>query len=356
MTIAAPRRLVRLGILGCALTLCAAVLCPAGGAATCALDGSVLRVSSSTGETITLATAAGAITVNAAPCAGATTTTVTSITIVEEPGANVDQTLVIDLAGGPFGAVGIDVDLGGGSDAVDVKGGTAAESFRWGTAGLDLTDDGNPDVTIANADALAARVLEGLGGDDRLSGQGGGATGSPLLVPVTLRGGNDNDALTGGESDDEFRGGDGDDSIDGRGGSDTMVYGGAEGPVVVDLGAGTASGEGADRLSAVENVTGSDLGDTITGDSNANVIRARLGDDIVDGGSGADTLVGDEGNDTLGGGTDDDALQGRGRERRPGDRHGRRRRQRHARELRDSRRLRLRRHAPRQRECQRAQR
>ena len=93
-------------------------------------------------------------------------------------------------------------------------------------------------------------------------------------------------------------GGGGDDRIDGGAGSDTASYRFASGAVTVSL-AGTPSvpsfepqntlGDGWDRLVSIENLTGSNFGDTLIGDDGANVI---------DGGTGNDTMVGGDGNDT----------------------------------------------------------
>jgi serralysin len=54
-------------------------------------------------------------------------------------------------------------------------------------------------------------------------------------------------------------------------------------------GAQATGGAGSDSLIAIENLTGSALGDSLTGDALANVI---------DGGAGADTMIGGLGNDT----------------------------------------------------------
>ncbi len=172
--------LVRLTPFAVLTVLVSAALAPtSASAATCAATGSTVTVSSTTSETITLARVNDAIAVNGIACPGAALGAIVSIAVEEATDTIADQTLVIDLEGGPFGAgIDISVDLGGGSNSLAVKGGNAAETFRWGTAGLDLTGDGQPDVTIANADGLVDRSLEGFGGDDLLIGQGGLGTGS----------------------------------------------------------------------------------------------------------------------------------------------------------------------------------
>ncbi|MBT5034473.1 MAG: calcium-binding protein, partial [Rhodospirillaceae bacterium] len=64
--------------------------------------------------------------------------------------------------------------------------------------------------------------------------------------------------------------------------------------VTVDLAAGTAiDGFGAtDTLTNIENVRGTDFGDTITGDGANNVLEGKDGDDTLSGGAGNDTIDG----------------------------------------------------------------
>ena len=123
-------------------------------------------------------------------------------------------------------------------------------------------------------------VLDGGDGDDLLMGLAG------------------NDTLIGGAGDDQLVGGTGDDILDGGAGSDTVFFEGDDG-VVVDLAAGTATGQGNDTLIGIENVVGSDTADTITGDAGDNLIEGRGGDDLIAGLDGADVLIGGAGIDTV---------------------------------------------------------
>jgi Ca2+-binding RTX toxin-like protein len=50
-------------------------------------------------------------------------------------------------------------------------------------------------------------------------------------------------------------------------------------------------------VTGIENVNGSELGDTITGDANGNALDGRLGDDVLVGGGGNDTITGGDGAD-----------------------------------------------------------
>jgi Ca2+-binding RTX toxin-like protein len=157
-----------------------------------------------------------------------------------------------------------------GSSRADTLNGTASGDFLVGGGGNDH--------------------LWGFGGSDFLTGQGG------------------HDELHSGSGDlDQLEGGPGNDFYDGAGGGPTAIFAGAAGPVVVDLGAGTASGEGADTLAGVTGVFGSSFADTLTG-SDAGVILIGLdGDDTLTGGAGIDVVEGGDGSDSIDGGANLDA-------------------------------------------------
>ena len=99
-----------------------------------------------------------------------------------------------------------------------------------------------------------------------------------------------------------------------------MTYA-AGGAVAVDVSlvSGTATGQGTDTLSTIENVIGSDGADTIRGTGEANILYGSDindtveadGNDSLVGGAGDDMLHGgDAGDDTLLGGDDNDTLVG----------------------------------------------
>ncbi|MGS2724031.1 beta strand repeat-containing protein [Porticoccus sp. GXU_MW_L64] len=96
---------------------------------------------------------------------------------------------------------------------------------------------------------------------------------------------------------------------------------GENGPVVLDVvqdAGGDVNGSDVfvevtetDTLTSIENIIGSDDGDSITATgSAANVFDGRGGDDTLIGGGGADTLIGGEGDDTLQGGGGPDTIDG----------------------------------------------
>ncbi|HEX9970285.1 MAG TPA: hypothetical protein VGB03_09105, partial [Acidimicrobiales bacterium] len=160
---------------------------------------------------------------------------------------NDDQTVVIDLGNGPFspgnGAttgvgdiaeIKFDVNLGNGTnDGLKVAGGAANETITFGTAGVALNTDTDPDVTLTTVEA---RSVQAGGGDDRISGAGGNGSGAVITTAVTLIGDAGNDTIISGKVDDTLTGGDG---------TDTLDYSSFVGPVNVDLGATTPQGTGA---------------------------------------------------------------------------------------------------------------
>ncbi|MGN6538204.1 MAG: calcium-binding protein, partial [Mesorhizobium sp.] len=130
-------------------------------------------------------------------------------------------------------------------------------------------------------------VLYGLNGNDTLDGKGG------------------NDTLVGGA---------GADTLDGGSGIDTASYESSLAGVTVDLNlVGTAQISGGDasgdKLTAIENLIGSQFADILTGDGDNNVLAGLGGDDKLIGGAGNDTLIGGPGQDTLTGGDGADTFK-----------------------------------------------
>ena len=110
-----------------------------------------------------------------------------------------------------------------------------------------------------------------------------------------------NDTIVAGDGNDTIFAGKGGDFIFGGDGVDTLHYGASDKAVNVNL--ATHAGHGGfaegDVIFEVENLVGSNFGDTLIGDSNANTIDGGDGNDIIHGGGGLDTLIGGNGNDTL---------------------------------------------------------
>jgi Ca2+-binding RTX toxin-like protein len=117
-----------------------------------------------------------------------------------------------------------------------------------------------------------------------------------------LHGGAGNDTLLALDGDDCLYGGRGNDTLDGGLGSDVLEFQHVRNPMVVNLAAGFARGEGFDRVAAVERVVGTSLPDVITGDVEANELTGGGGADRLAGGPGADRLDGGVGRDRVDGG------------------------------------------------------
>lgn len=98
--------------------------------------------------------------------------------------------------------------------------------------------------------------------------------------------------------------------FDGEAGSDLLAFP-SSGPVTVDLTTGQATGFGNDTLRSIEDVIGTDDGDTLIGNGARNRlfgfagpdhIEGRGGDDFLNGGAGTDVVDGGNGSDTCMGG------------------------------------------------------
>ena len=87
-------------------------------------------------------------------------------------------------------------------------------------------------------------------------------------------------------------------NLQGGNGSDTWDFSLSAVSMNVDLGAGTATGEGNDTISSIENVLGSAQNDVIVGDNSDNVLSGFDGNDTLSGAGGNDTLNGGNGTDT----------------------------------------------------------
>ncbi|MGI9422429.1 MAG: cadherin-like domain-containing protein [Hyphomicrobiaceae bacterium] len=189
------------------------------------------------------------------------------------------------------------VDVNGSSQIQDGYGTTDDVRNIDQVRGSEFDDQITGDSSSNRLDGRSGNdVLAGLGGDDVIRGRDG------------------NDDIDGGAGNDSIRGGAGDDTLDGGADTDFLDYSNAADNVVVDLGAGTASGAdiGSDTVSNFEDVAGGFGNDSITGDSGTNFIFGNDGDDILIGGAGDDTLFGGFGFNTLIGGAGNDTLVGAG--------------------------------------------
>lgn len=210
----------------------------------------------------------------------------------------------------------------GGNDTIcgfngadTIIGGSGADLLS-GDAGKDLVNGGAGDFDnlwgFSGNDALIGGggfdwvLYRGAPGPVTLDLSAGSATGEGTDTLSGLEGvvgSRFDDVLTGGEASNTFQAEDGNDTIDGGGGVDFASFFLSPGPVTVDLAAGTATGEGTDTLTGIENVFGSgDFGDTLMGDGLDNTLLGSGGDDSVSGSDGNDELDGGDGTDALDGG------------------------------------------------------
>jgi Ca2+-binding RTX toxin-like protein len=240
-----------------------------------------------------------------------------------------------------------------GTEASELLIGTAGDDVIAGNGGDDriIADGGNDRLCGGDGnDIIVAEdgndFLEGGPGSDALAGgrgddvmNGGGGVGPDAIdlavfseaaaaVSVDLRSGtasgegndtlNGLDSVIGSKYDDTLTGnaeinflapGGGNDVVDGAGGSDAVLF---DVGVDADLRAGTASGEGSDRLDAVEGLIGAsgDFADVFIGDGHGNYLSGGGGADVMVGGAGEDRVYGDAGNDRVLGGSGDDLMGG----------------------------------------------
>ncbi|WP_126465058.1 Ig-like domain-containing protein [Candidatus Terasakiella magnetica] len=181
----------------------------------------------------------------------------------------------------------------------DGSGATAEDTFT-------LTTIEDPSVTLTGTSAND--ILIGKEGDDDITADSGDDVLFGNAGDDHLKGGAGNDNLNGGLGDDIINGGDGIDQV-------SYIDLGATGGVTVDLTKqGTAQSVGGnmgvDTLISIENLQGSDFGDTLIGDDNNNWLYGMAGNDTITTGNGIDFAYGHQGNDKLIGGDHADNLYG----------------------------------------------
>jgi len=142
-----------------------------------------------------------------------------------------DNIVIHDLSQTDVKEIAIDLggNVGGGdgaADTVSVDGSNAANTIKV-TQSVDnvITVSGLPEkLTLSNAEAMDALVINGLGGDDRID-----ASGLALGMSLKILGGSGNDTIIGNAGANILNGDDGNDTViwNPGGGSDT-VNGGAD--------------------------------------------------------------------------------------------------------------------------------
>jgi Ca2+-binding RTX toxin-like protein len=183
---------------------------------------------------------------------------------------------------------------------------TAGVTTDWGATGVDLNGDGDVDVALGGIETSVH--IAGVGALYPAAGEvvnAGGSTATGAAYPTaitingaagindaTLTGGLGSDAITGGSGDDFLAGGLGNDSLVGGTGEDAADYSASATAVIVNLGPpGVGSGEGLDSLTGIEDIAGSNHGDTLTGDAGDNWFYAGNGNDTITGGANGSTFA-----------------------------------------------------------------
>ncbi|MFN7097627.1 MAG: beta strand repeat-containing protein [Gammaproteobacteria bacterium] len=202
--------------------------------------------------------------------------------------ANVSANMVVHLDTGTITGRGTDLVSG----IENVTGGSGNDQFfgdgndNLFTGGLgNDTYTGNAGIdTVSYADSTAAINAALSAGAGTATGYGSDVFASGI---ERIIGSNFNDTFTGGTGDQTFAGGLGNDTLIGGGGNDTADYSLSATAVTVDLVAGTATGEGNDTLTTMENIIGSGQNDTLLGNSGVNTIDGGQGNDFLAGGGAA---------------------------------------------------------------------
>lgn len=212
-------------------------------------------------------------------------------------GSEPDQVLGGDGMDAMFGGDGDDQMNGGPGDYDGIVGEAGNDSLEGGE-GVDVAAffDAPGGVQVSLASGVATGVgtdrlsgLEAIAGSpygDTLEGDDGGNFFFPDVVILVPAG-----------SDDVVRGG---------GGFDVVAF---QNPVRANLATGRSTGEGTDRLSAIEGLY-AQTASTLTGDAGANFLGGSDERDVLIGGGGDDSFVGRGGNDQIAGGPGADLVDG----------------------------------------------
>jgi len=189
-----------------------------------------------------------------------------------------------------------DDTLNGGEGADDLDGGRGidAASYADATSGVvaSLTNSGSNTGEAAGDSYSQIQNLIGSGFNDVLTGDN---------QNNLLEGGAGDDTLNGASGDDTLRGGSGADDLRGNSGSDTADYSQASVGVSANLtdSSGNTGDARGDTYNSLENLMGSEFGDTLTDDTSDNEIFGLGGDDLINSRGGTDSFDGGEGSDTV---------------------------------------------------------
>ncbi|TFH16060.1 MAG: hypothetical protein E4H02_06500, partial [Lentisphaerales bacterium] len=211
-------------------------------------------------------------------------------TFVIDAGANdtvdsCDDTVTIQDAFSATLLENFTIRTGTGDDTLIVQ--TAALTLPVSGGSFTFDGEGGSDTVIGPASAMTWTITGGGGG---YMGGSAGLIFSNVESLVGAAGVSDTFVFEDGAS---FAG-----SINGGTGAvNTLDYSAYTSVVMVDLGAGTATGTS--EISNIRRVFGGSGDDYLTGNGDANTLNGGAGSDTIDGGAGNDTLAGGEGADTF---------------------------------------------------------
>jgi Ca2+-binding RTX toxin-like protein len=226
------------------------------------------------------------------------------------------EAVTVDLSQGTATGAGSDTLTG-----IENVSGSRHGDTLIGDSGANVIRDGDFPV------AQASDKLVGGDGNDRLSAASGADTLQGNDGNDYLLGGHGNDVLAAGPGNDELIGQglaphpnlppglSDDDTLNGGSGRDLVDFRGAPSAIIANLIEGTATGEGFDTLTGVEDLIGSRFGDTLTGNAASNFIHEGQesssfnGNDTLIGARGADRLIAIFGNDTVFGSQGNDHIE-----------------------------------------------
>jgi hypothetical protein len=199
---------------------------------------------------------------------------------------------VLQISGTTAQLAGLDVYLEGGNDTLTLSNVGGAMHLSGGGGLSDtLVFNTSANMTLS----LTSGTINDGGNGATMSGFENLTTGSGNDI---LTGNASDNLLQGGSGDDTFFGGLGNDTFDGGANTDTLSYILYGAGLTIDLAGGEADdGTGADIISNIENVIGTNQGDSIIGSSGANSLDGGLGGDTFAGGAGDDILTGGDGLD-----------------------------------------------------------
>ena len=202
-----------------------------------------------------------------------------------------------------FGGRGDDVLRGGAGFGLGIEGliGGPGDDRLLGGPGLDSAQyfDAREGVRVNLRRGVATgrgrdtlRGVEGVVGSNHGDVLVGDDMGNGLFGQAgddLIRAGSSGSLFRG--TSDVMSGDEGDDTLVGGSGEDLVIFGRIPVGVSVDLGAGTATGQGADSLDGIEGVEGSVLNDELTGGPGRDLLAGSAGEDVIDGAAGRDTVI-----------------------------------------------------------------